>query len=128
MPVLFAATPIIPSDGDRCWAFHIVNDGSEPIESVVIESVDYEWGDYGNSETVSRGPMGPLAPHTSIEVLRETDTEVRTSVTFRVRDAAGERRYVAELGKLYRPVLSAALVEIPYLGRAGKLARLEVVG
>jgi hypothetical protein len=59
--MLVAATPIEPRDGDKCWAFHVVNDGSEPIERVVLEGVDYEWGDSGNARTMN-AEFGPIAP------------------------------------------------------------------
>jgi hypothetical protein len=123
--MLVAATPIEPPDGDRCWAFHVINDGSEPIVRVIVESVDYEWGDSGSATRVD-ATFGPIEPSASVEVWRETDTEVRTSLTLRVRDATGERRVVAEVGRLYRT--PGLLVPIPILDRHGKLASLESVG
>ncbi len=117
--MLIAATPIDPPEGDLCWAFHVVNDSDEAIESLIVESVDYEWGDMGNREAVGKR-FGPIAPRTALEVHRETDTEVRTSLTLLVRGPSGERRVVAEFGKLYRA--RGPLVTIPILDRPGKLA------
>ena len=37
--LIIAATPIRPPDGDKYWAFHVVNDSRERIESIVLESV-----------------------------------------------------------------------------------------
>jgi outer membrane protein assembly factor BamB len=99
-----------------------VNDGDEVIERVVVESVDYEWGDRGNAKRQLGTAFGPIAPGTSVEVLRETDTEVRTSVTLLVRDATGEHRIVAELGKLYRR--AGVLADVPILGRKAAIAQL----
>jgi hypothetical protein len=120
--VIVAALPIEPRDGDKCWAFHVINDEAEPIDSIVVESVGYEYGDFGNSEAIGR-TFGPVAPGASIEVYRETDTELRTSLMLRVRIGDRERRVDAEVGRLYPP-RSSTLDEIPMLGTRGKLADL----
>ena len=120
--MIVAATPIVPREGDRCWAFHVVNDERDAIEGIVVERVSYEWGDSGSSETLDL-TFGPVASGASVEVYRETDTEVRTALTLRVRIAGRERRIVAEVGKLY--ATPRGLVEIPILGRPGKLAEIE---
>jgi hypothetical protein len=122
--VLVAVTPIDPPEGDKCWAFHVVNDSTEPIESILVERVDYEWGDFGNAAVVGTR-WGPIDPFTSVEILRETDTEVRTSVRLLVRGPAGERRIIAEVGRLYRR--PGPLVPIPILNLPGRLAALETL-
>lgn len=121
--MIVAATPIDPPEGDLCWRFHFVNDSDEPIESVVVESVDYEWGDSGNGRRVGTR-FGPIPARTSLEIFKETDTEVRTSLTLRVRGPGGEQSVVAEFGRLYR--LSGVLAPIPILDRPGKRATLEI--
>jgi hypothetical protein len=120
--VIVAATPISPPDGDRCWAFHVVNDEGEAFDSIVVEKVSYEWGDSGNSEALNR-TFGRLAPGASVEVYRETDTEVRTALTMRVRVAGRVRCIYAEVGRLY--ATPRGLVDIPILGVQGKLAEIE---
>lgn len=35
---------------DGNWSFHLLNGSPERISPVVVESVDWEWGDFGNSE------------------------------------------------------------------------------
>ena len=69
--------------------------------------------------------LGPVPPRSSVEVVREAATEVRTSVVLRVRGAFGERRVEASLGRLY--ATAGRLVRVPILDRPGKLARLETL-
>jgi hypothetical protein len=76
----------------------VVNDGDRPIGVIEVESVDYEWGDLGNSEKIGTR-VGPIEPGATVEIYRETDTEVRTSLTLKVDG----RAHVIELGKLYAP-------------------------
>jgi hypothetical protein len=121
--MIVAATPIEPPDGDFCWAFHFVNDSAELIEELIIEGINYEWGDAGSSRTTGQ-VFGPLAPGEWIEFLREAATEVRTSLTLRVRGPFGERVIEAEAGRLYRG--GGILVPIPILGRRGKLTTLKI--
>ena len=122
--MIVAAVPIIPPDRGRYWAFYIVNDSNQPIEAIVVESVEYEWGDIGNSERIDTR-FGPIAPNSFVEVYRETDTEVRTALTLRVNGAEGPQRTIAKVGRLYaRP---SGLEPLPILGRDGKLATLARV-
>jgi hypothetical protein len=88
--------PIDPPVGGRCWSVSVVNDGPSPIGVVEVVSVDYEWGDAGNEERVGTR-VGPIAPGETREIYRETDTELRTSLTLRVDG----KPWYAELGKLY---------------------------
>jgi hypothetical protein len=117
--LIIAATPIRPPDGDKYWAFHVVNDSRERIESIVLESVSTEWGDDGTSTEVG-AHFGPLAAGSSVEIWRETDTEVRTSVELVVRGPKGERRVQAEFPSLYREV--RGMVDLPILERKGLIA------
>lgn len=87
--------PIEPPDGELCWSVRFVHD--KPVREVLVESVDYEWGDQGNERKLGHR-FGPLAPGVEVEIYRETDTEVRTSLTLSVDGL----RWYAELGKLYR--------------------------
>src|SRR5690349_19705708 len=120
--MIVAATPISPPAGDRYWAFHVVNDEAEAIDAIVVEEVSYEWGDSGNSEALELR-FGRLESGASVEVYRETDTEVRTALTLRVRVGGRERRVYAEVGRLY--ATPRGLVDIPILGRPGKLAEID---
>jgi len=122
--MIVAAVLIDPPEGDRCFAFHVVNDSDRPIDSIWIESVDWEWGDFGGGERVSRR-FGPVAPGASVVIHKETDTEVRASATLFVRDAEGDRRLVAEFPRLYRSRGEREVV--PVLGRKGMVASIEVV-
>ena len=123
--MIVAATPIDPPDGEWCWRFHFVNNSEEPVESVVVDRVDYEWGDMGNGEAVGAW-FGPVPPRSSVEIYKEIDTEVRTSLTLTVRGPAGSQRIVAEFGKLYST--PGNVVPIPIVDRLGKVASLHVQG
>ena len=114
--------PIDPPDGEWCWAFHVANDDGHTIERIVVEAVSYEWGDFGNSEALDR-TFGPLAPGASVEVYRETNTEMRTGLTLRVQVAGRDRHVFAEVGRLYWP--PSGMVDIPIIGRRGKLATID---
>ena len=94
------ALPIDPPDGNFCFAFRLTNDSDQPILEVHVDSVHYEWGDSGHSERVD-AHFGPIAPGQSVELMREIQTEVRTSISLRVVDAAGVRQVSAEFGRLY---------------------------
>lgn len=122
--MIVAAMPLEPPVDGKCFAFYVINDTKVRIDRVVVEAVSYEWGDFGNSETLDLD-CGPVAPGAALEVYRETDTEVRTAITLRVRDASGERRVLAEVGRLYYP--PSGVETIPVLNRAGKRATLEVL-
>jgi hypothetical protein len=114
---LIAATPLDPPVDGKCWAFHLINDSTERLESVTVASVDYEWGDLGNGVSPETR-YGPVAPGSSLEVWRDDDNaaELRMSITLLLRGAGGERRITVEFGKLYR---TKRLVAIPILGMAG---------
>lgn len=120
--MIVAAIPIDPPDGDKCWAFYVINDASEPVESIVVEEVGYEWGDAGSKETLGKR-FGPIAADGWIEVHRETATEVRTALTLSVRRKSGVTRIMAEVGRLY--ATPRGLESIPILARAGKRASIE---
>lgn len=86
----------------RGWTFVVDNDGDRAIDEVVVESVDYEWGDAGSGTSIGKA-FGPIAPGARVAVHDEDDTEVRTSLTVRVREGAVEARWIAEAGRLYAP-------------------------
>jgi hypothetical protein len=91
----------VPTDDHR-WAFHVINNDDVPIDSVVVESVHYTWGDNGNSEAVGTR-SGPIAPGASVEIYREIDTEMRTGLVLVVTSAGQTDRVYAEVGRLYLP-------------------------
>lgn len=121
--ILLVATRLDPPVDGRSWAFHMVNDSTEPIESSVVEFVDYEWGEQG-SRTSPGTRHGPIPPGSSVEVWRDDDdaAEVRMSLTLRVRGAGGERRILGEFGRLDR---NKQLTPVPILGTEGVVATLS---
>lgn len=117
--MIVAAIPIEPPTAGHCWAFHVINDGDVPIESLLVEQVHYEWGDFGNSEDVGVR-FGAIAPGASLEVYREIDTELRTGLTLLVTTAGETHRVDAWVGRLY--ATPRGLEPIPILGKDGMLA------
>lgn len=93
--MILAASPL---DGGH-WAFHLVNDSDQPITSVLLESVDYEWGDMGSERKIG-SRFGPIAARTAVEIWRDDDdaAELRMSL-YLVVDG---RRVMAEFPKLYK--------------------------
>ncbi len=122
--MIVAAIPIKPPEGDKSWAFYFINDSPEPIESVFVHSVNYEWGDSGNSTAVGT-LLGPVPPGNYIEILKETETEVRTAVILMVKNPSGNHWINAEVGKLYSHPETYS--HIPILNRLGKLAQIEIL-
>jgi len=120
--VIVAAVPFDEPGNNFCWAFHVINDGDAPIDSVVVERAHYTWGDNGNSEAVGTR-CGPIAPGASLEVYREIDTEMRTGLSLVVTIAGETHSIYAEVGRLYRPPRQQ-LEPIPILGRDGLLAEI----
>jgi hypothetical protein len=124
--IVIAATPLKPPEGGKYWAFHLVNDSSERIESVVVEQVDYEWGGVGRVERPETR-FGPIEPASSLEIWRDDDSaaELSMSITLRVCGASGERTITAEFPKLY---LVRSLSPIPILEADGFVGVVETVG
>jgi hypothetical protein len=118
--VIVAAIPIEPPDGERCWAFYVINDDAEPIERVLVESVSTEWGDAASSEVIGI-LYGGIAPGAYLEVHRETDTELRTGLSLAVTVGGIAREVYAAFGRLYAPS-HHRLAPIPILGKDGLLA------
>jgi len=118
--LVIAVTPIRPPVGGKYWAFHVINATPRPIESILLEEVSYEWGDEGSSRFVG-ARFGPLAPAASVEIWREENTELRTSVHLVVRGATGTHLLMAE-----SPALEVDMyrepVFVPILGRKGYIA------
>jgi len=118
--LVIAATRIRPVVDGKYWTFYVINTTPKPIESILLEEVSYEWGDEGSSKFVG-ARFGPLAPGASVEIWREENVELRTSVHLVVRGAAGAHRLMAE-----SPSLSSYMgrepVFIPILGRKGYIA------
>jgi hypothetical protein len=114
-----AATAIEPPDDGKCWAFHLINDSDQPLHSLALTGIDYEWGDSSTSRKVS-GTFGPVAPGGSVELFRDQDSEVRVSLHLVVDG----KNVTAEFGRMYAPD-PANLVPIPLLGRSGEPAEVS---
>ncbi len=111
-----AAVPLKPPENGEFWAFHLVNDSTEAIESARLLEVGYEWGDYG-SATAPGLRFGALAPGASLDIWRDDDdaAELRMWLKLVVRGSSGERMIMVEFPRLYR----APLQLIPIIGKAG---------
>lgn len=113
---LIAAIRIRKNGCEDRWSFHLVNASSNPIESAVLEAVDYEWGDGGSSKH-PKASFGPVAPGSSVELWREDESvEVRMTLTMLLRTTDGERRIKTEFPLLCRV---KRLSRIPILNMKG---------
>jgi hypothetical protein len=123
--IVVAALPC-DGPGDKCWAVHVVNLGDVAIQ-VHLEQVSYEWGDYGSSEALN-ALCGPIGPGASLEVYRETATEMRTGLTMTLTGGGRTAGAYAELGRLYAFAHASGLQPIPELGgQIGKRAEVNVL-
>jgi hypothetical protein len=114
---LVAATPLHWPRHCKRWAFHLINNSTEPIKSAVLKEVGYEWGDMGNT-TNPDIQFGLIEPGACIEIWRDDDAaaELRMWLTLLIRGAAGVRTLTVEFPKLY---LVKSLSVIPALGKPG---------
>ncbi len=103
----------------KSWAFHLINNTSDPIESAILKEVGYEWGDMGSTRNPNLR-FGPLAPGTAVEIWRDDDSaaELRMWLTLFIRVARGTQNLRVEFPKLY---LVKRLSVIPVVGKNGVL-------
>jgi hypothetical protein len=101
---------------DGSWSFHLINDSDAPIPSVVLESVEWEWGDWGDRKTIESS-SGPVPPRASREVWRGDDGEMRMEIRLRVAHPGGTGTLKFSFGKIY--LRRDSLERIPGFGRPG---------
>jgi hypothetical protein len=108
--------------GGNDWAFYFINNTDIPLESLVLEHVDYEWGDMGNSQDVNR-QVGPVKARGVLLAWRDDSdaAELRTDLTFQARSARGQHGMTFEFPKLYRNTENS--LTAPLLGKARHVAR-----
>ncbi len=101
------------------WAFHLINNSPDAIESAILKEVGYEWGDMGSARNPNL-QFGPLAPGTWVEIWRDDDSaaELRMWLTLLIRAARGTQNVRVEFPKLY---LVERLSVIPVVGENGVL-------
>jgi hypothetical protein len=115
--LLLVATPIIPPEKGNSWAFHVVNHSALAIDSGVLESVVYDWGDWSTKAT-PQTPFGPLAPGAAIEIWRDKARAVETGmwITILVHRGGEEPKFTAEFLEL---PLVKEFVLVPPLSQNG---------
>jgi hypothetical protein len=119
--ILIAAVRSRRHHGEDRWTFYLVNTSSNPIESAVLEAVDYEWGEGGSTEH-PKASFGPIAPGSSVELWREDESvEVRMTLTVLLHTTNGKRRIKGEFPMLYRV---KKLSRIPILNLKGVIGVL----
>jgi hypothetical protein len=99
----------------RAWSFYLINDGDTPIDLAVLGEIDYEWGDFGNSETADV-PVADLAPGANALIWRDdgSGAELRMTLNLRLRVQGREVSRQFEFPKLYR------LRDLPVVDGLGK--------
>jgi hypothetical protein len=102
------------NDG-REWSFYLINDGAAPIDLAVLSEIDYEWGDFGNSETEDV-TVADLAPGANALIWRDdgSGAELRMTLNLRLHVQGREVSLQFEFPKLYR------LRDLPAVDGLGK--------
>jgi hypothetical protein len=105
------------------WSFYLINDGSEPLENVVLDEVVYSWGDYPNTRPTSVN-VGTVAPGAHLFIWRDDGdaAELRIDLLLHATLLGRELRLLAEFPRLYR-LRNLPLVE--ELGKHGWTATVE---
>jgi hypothetical protein len=103
-------------DGNE-WSFYLINDSAVPLERATLYEVDYEWGDFGNSEAADVS-IANLAPGAHALIWRDdgSGAELRMTLSLRVHADGREVRLQFEFPKLYR---LRDLPEVAGLGQRG---------
>ena len=103
-------------DGNT-WSFYLINDSDAALDSAVLLTVGYEWGDLGSSKTCNVRVHG-LAPGANVRIWRDDDSgaEVRMDLSLLVHMRGREVRLQFEFPKLY---LQRTLPMVEGLGKPG---------
>ncbi len=104
-------------DDGKEWSFYLINDSDAPIDLAELYSIDYEWGDWGNSEATDVRITG-LAPGANALIWRDdgSGAELRMELSLRVQVRGREVRLQFEFPKLY---LQSNLPLVDGLGKPG---------
>jgi hypothetical protein len=99
------------------WGFYLINDNTDPLDLTVLDTIGYEWGDWGNSETTDVRITG-LAPGAHALLWRDdgSGAELRMDLSLLVRMRGREVRLRFEFPKLY---LKSNLPMVEGLGKPG---------
>jgi hypothetical protein len=96
------ACPERLDDGNE-WSFYLINDSNVPLDSAVLYSVSYEWGDWGRSDKASVR-VTALAPGAHALIWRDdgSGAELRMELSLRVHACGRDTTLRFEFPKLYR--------------------------
>jgi hypothetical protein len=85
------------------WSFHLINDSDFPLDEVVLYEVNYEWGDWGNSESTDVRITG-LAPRCNARIWKDDGhgVELRMELCLRILHGGRSSRLKFGFPKLYR--------------------------
>lgn len=99
------------------WAFYLINNSPESIDSAILKEVGYEWGDWGSVKNPEAQFLG-VTPGTCVEIWRDDDSaaELRMWLKILIRRAEGPQTLTVEFPKLYRV---GTLSVVPVLGKPG---------
>ena len=109
-------------DDGKEWSFYLINDSDRPLDSVVLNELHYEWGDWGNSEPADVHVAG-LAAGAHALIWRDdgSGAELRMNLLLLVRMGDREVRLAFEFPKLYRKT------DLPLVDGLGKSGWQEAV-
>jgi len=71
---------------DKEWSFYLINDSDATLDLAVLDAIDYEWGNMGNSEAPDVRVTG-VTPGASVLLWRDDGdgAELRMALSLRVR-------------------------------------------
>ena len=89
-------------DGGR-WSFHLLNDNGFSLDEVILYEVNYEWGDWGNSESTDVHVTG-LEAGGKAQIWQDSGSgvELRMELCLRIRRGGRTALMRFDFPKLYR--------------------------
>jgi len=90
-------------DDGKQWSFYLINDGDASLDSVILDEISYEWGDFGSSEKAD-ARVADLAPGSHALIWRDdgSGAEFRMDFSMLVQSRGRQARLRFEFPKLYR--------------------------
>ena len=90
-------------DDGKSWSFYLLNDNCAALDEVLLYEVGYEWGNWGNTESVNVSITG-LGPGKHALIWRDdgSGAELRMDLWLRVKLRGKTVALHFEFPKLYR--------------------------
>jgi hypothetical protein len=101
LPMSFriAACPEISDQGHE-WSFYVINDSNVPLDRIVLETFEHEWGIHSDISHPNV-EITNVASGAHAFLWREKDNEFRMLLYLCVHSGEGETRYYVKFPTLY---------------------------